>query len=189
MTARSHPQARRFGSAGFSLAESLFALSIFAFVLLAMISMVPNGLAQLKDAERRAAEARILQTMLADFEGRKWINLATQGTVTTYFDDEGVAMKELYRPNAPTKAPNYVVSAMLVQDPQNLAAQGKLPGERKASKYLRYVRMAICAHAQDPEAVSQMRAALISNRPAPFVTLRTFVLADLEPAKGVATTP
>ena len=172
---------------GFSLAESLFAMTIVSFVLLAIIGVMPAGLGSLRDADRRALEARICQTMLADFEGRMWVNLATQGTVTTYFDDQGVAVGSPNDPqNRTTKAPNYAVSAMLIADIKNaMVSQGALPNESEVSPYLRYIRMAITSNAQDPEAVTAMRSALLANKPAPNVYLYTFTLVDLEPAKGM----
>lgn len=169
----------------FTLAESLFAMTIVSFVLLAMIGVMPAGLDSLRDAEERAAEARICQTMFADFEGRAWINLGTQPDIVTYFDDQGIAMSGLSSGRGPTKDPSFAVRAMLIDRPEagevNMASKGLLPGEDTTSTFLRYVRIAITTKAQDSEVVNRMQSALRQGRKQPFIRVYTFVLANVEP--------
>lgn len=182
---RLHAQPRAHAP-GFSLAESLLAVAIVSFVLLAMIGVVPAGLASLRDSERRAAEARICQTVLADFEGRTWQNLAAQPDIVSYFDDQGIASSTGPGGNLnnPTAAPTFAVRAMLIVRPEQgqnaMISGGLLPGESSASPFLRYVRIAITPSAQNPQAVSALQSALQLGSDAPLVRVYTFLLANEE---------
>ena len=172
-------------SHAFTLAESLFAMTIVSFVLLAMIGVMPAGLNSLRDAEERAAEARICQTMFADFAGRAWINLGTQPDIVTYFDDQGIATEKRNTKDRPTKDPNFAVRAMLIERPEagevNMASKGLLPGEETTSTFIRYVRIAITTKAQDTEVLNRMQSALRQGRNQPFIHIYTFLLANVEP--------
>ena len=178
--------------AAFTLAESLFAMTIVSFVLLAIIGMMPAGLGALRDSEKRAAESRICQTMLADYEGRSWINLATQPDVITFFDEQGIASSSQGSDNT-TKAPTFAVRAMLIEKPEGgqvaMASKGLLPGEGSASPFLRYVRIAITSNALDGESVNQLQAALQQGGNTQYAHVYTFLIANLEPEKGQPAAP
>lgn len=58
--------------AGFSLAEVMLAMAIASFALLALIAVLPEGLELLRDAEKRAAEARIVQDVTARYQMLDW---------------------------------------------------------------------------------------------------------------------
>jgi uncharacterized protein (TIGR02598 family) len=60
---------------GFSLAESLIAISILSFTLLTIIGFMPAGLDNLKKAEDRAAKARIVSSLVAELEAKPWPEL------------------------------------------------------------------------------------------------------------------
>ena len=185
-----HSTPKRARREAFTLAESLFAMTIVSFVLLAMIGVMPAGLDALRESERRAAEARICQTMFADFEGRAWINLGAQSDIITYFDDQGVATKEQSSAaRGPTKDAGFAVRAMMIERPEagevNMAAKGLLPGEETASPFLRYVRIAITSKLQDPTVINRMQIALRQGRNENFIRIYTFVLASQEPERGV----
>ncbi len=167
----------------FTLAESLFAMTIVSFVLLAIIGIMPSGLASLKDAERRAAETRICQTLAADFEGRSWASLASLPSRPMYFDERGVASTiDPLDDNNPTLNPVYAAEVMLTFDPvaghqQTMASNGWLPGETSPSPYLRYLRIAITDHPTDTNSLQQA----LNGTPQSFVQVYTLVLANLEP--------
>ena len=193
MTAKCHNRFQRVpfvrGHA-FTLAESLFAMTIVSFVLLTVIGMMPAGLGALRDAERRAAESRICQTMLADFEGRKWKNLATQPDIITYFDEQGVASRNAPGAGEGTSAPTFAVRAMLIERPElgevAMTSRGLLPGEGTSSPFLRYIRIAVTPNALDSESVGRLASALRQGRGVPMVHVYTFLLADLEAEKPPA---
>lgn len=90
MTSRNH---------GFSLAESLIAISIVSFTLLTIIGLMPAGLDNLKKAEDRAARARIVSSIVAELEAKDWSVLTASGenySRTLHYDRNGVSTdKEL----------------------------------------------------------------------------------------------
>jgi uncharacterized protein (TIGR02598 family) len=175
--------------AAFSLAESLVAMAIVSFVLLSIIGVMPSGMGALNDSQRRAAESRICQTMVADYEGRTWANLATQPQVITYFDDQGVATSNPDDPRGPTKSAVFAVRATLIVNPEAgqiaMVSKGLLPGEGTASPFIRYVRIAITPNAADTDAVNQLQTALAlggnSRTSEKTIHVYTFLLANLEP--------
>lgn len=66
---------RNYIPSGFSLAESLIAISILSFTLLTIIGFMPAGLDNLKKAEDRAAKARIVASLVAELEAKPWTEL------------------------------------------------------------------------------------------------------------------
>ncbi|MDB6116878.1 MAG: Verru Chthon cassette protein [Verrucomicrobiaceae bacterium] len=183
-----HNNLKRVRRDAFTLAESLFAMTIVAFVLLAMIGVMPAGLDALRESERRAAEARICQTMFADFEGRSWINLGAQSDIITYFDEQGIATQGRTSSRGPTKDPVFAVRSMMIERPEagemNMATKGLLPGEESPSPFLRYVRIAIASKLQDPAVINKMQTALRQGRNENSIRIYTFVLASEEPERG-----
>ncbi|MDB6073533.1 MAG: Verru Chthon cassette protein [Verrucomicrobiaceae bacterium] len=188
MMAVVHNNLKRVRRDAFTLAESLFAMTIVAFVLLAMIGVMPAGLDALRESERRAAEARICQTMFADFEGRSWINLGAQSDIITYFDEQGIATQGRTSSRGPTKDPVFAVRSMMIERPEagemNMATKGLLPGEESPSPFLRYVRIAIASKLQDPAVINKMQTALRQGRNENSIRIYTFVLASEEPERG-----
>jgi uncharacterized protein (TIGR02598 family) len=80
---------------GFTLAESLFAIGIVSFTLLAIVAMVPVALDSLKNSERRAAELRIFHSILSEHEAMSWPQLTQRlgNLQTRYFDEFGQEMQ------------------------------------------------------------------------------------------------
>lgn len=82
---------------GFSLAESLIAISIVSFTLLTIIGLMPAGLDNLKKAEDRAARARIVSSIVAEVEAKDWSVLtASENSYSQimHYDRNGVATDE-----------------------------------------------------------------------------------------------
>lgn len=78
---------------GFSLAESLIAIAIVSFSLLTIIGMMPPGLDHLKNSEDRAARARIISTLAAEYEAMNWAELqrvAGKKRGPIYYDRQGL---------------------------------------------------------------------------------------------------
>ncbi len=63
---------RRSTPHAFSLAEVLIALAIASFSILMLIAVIPSGLSNVQDAQRRAAEARIVQHLAARYQMLPW---------------------------------------------------------------------------------------------------------------------
>ncbi|MDB6140658.1 MAG: Verru Chthon cassette protein [Verrucomicrobiaceae bacterium] len=175
---------------GFTLAESLFAMTLVSFVLLAIIGIMPAGLGSLHDAEQRSAESRICQTLLADYEGRVWKSQTTQPDVVTYFDEQGIATSAGPRADTGTKGATFAVRAMLILRPEQgqvaMASNGRLPGEGSASPFLHYLRIAVTSNALDDVSEGKLRDGLSTGKNLPFVHVYTFLLAKLESDKETA---
>lgn len=148
----SHPRATRPCATAFSLAETLFAMAIVSFALLSIIGLLPTALSELNDAERRTAEARILQSLTADFELKPWAevrNLASRETY--YFDIRGVRLRNL------TVDTHYAAQVSPMPADSNSgntdqAGELSLPGEGSAGDYLRRLRVSITDRPRDPMA-------------------------------------
>lgn len=137
---------------GFTLAETLFAMAIIAFVLLSIIGLMPSALAQLNDAERRSAEARILQSLAAEYELKSWTevkNLADRKVY--YFDIRGVRLRSL---NDDTQYAAQVDIMQPTTGSQEAPGEITLPGEGSAGDYLRRLRVSISDRPRDPLALT-----------------------------------
>ncbi|MCB1227381.1 MAG: Verru_Chthon cassette protein B, partial [Verrucomicrobiales bacterium] len=55
-------------AAGFTLAEVLFSMAIFAFAVLILVGSLPNGLASMQSARARSAEVRILHHVTSVYQ-------------------------------------------------------------------------------------------------------------------------
>lgn len=78
---------------GFSLAESLIAISILSFTLLTIIGFMPAGLDNLRKAEDRAAKARIVASLVSELEAKPWTELFQargQHSRNIYYDRSGM---------------------------------------------------------------------------------------------------
>jgi len=70
-------------------------MAIVSFTLLTIIGLMPTALDELRQSERRAAEARILQSLAADYELLPWTELQNLG---------GAARFSMTRPGWPAAA-------------------------------------------------------------------------------------
>ena len=76
-------------AAAFTLAETLFAMAILSFALLTILGLMPSTLSELNDAEQRVVEARILQTLSAEYQNMKWAQIEAIQKTKYYFDNKG----------------------------------------------------------------------------------------------------
>lgn len=129
----------------FTLAETLFAMAIVSFALLTIIGLMPSALDELRQSERRAAEARILQSLAADYELLPWQEFENFGRRGPFFFDETglrrLNMDESTRYQAQVEAPTGGQTELT------------LPGESNPSPYLKQLRISITDRIQDAGAL------------------------------------
>jgi len=130
----------------FTLAETLFAMAIVSFTLLTIIGLMPTALDELRQSERRAAEARILQSLAADYELLPWTELQNLGRRGPFFYDEtGLARRSM------DESTRYLAE---VSDSQITDADRRLPGENGSpSPFLKQLRISITDRVQDTSAL------------------------------------
>ena len=174
---------------GFTLAESLFAMTIVSFVILAIIGMMPSGLSSLREADRTAAEVRICQTITADYETRKWSDLMLQSSAPPplYFDEHGAQTTLMPDDQMnPTQSAIFAAQATVVFNPaggqQSMASAGLLPGEPSPSPFLLYVRIAITDNARNANTLQQA----LNGSEVPYVHVYTTTVVNLAPENGSA---
>ncbi len=175
MTARAQANNQKQACAGgaFTLAESLFALAIVSFTILSIIGIMPNGLTELRTAERRSAEARILQSLADEYQTLPFARLDQIRGEVRYFDAAGAEL---------TNNPGDAIYAARVEFVRT-ETQRMLPGAGTASPYLRQLRVLITDRPHDPGALgSQERR---TSRRREFVV----TVADLAPDTDDGTQP
>lgn len=123
---------RRSAGAGFSLAEVMLAMAIASFALLALIGVLPEGLESLRDAEKRAAEARMVQDVTARYQLLDWeeTDLDNGSEEEFEFDSSG---------NPVESASDRVIYKARV----TIEAANPLPNESSSSPFLRRIRIRI----------------------------------------------
>jgi uncharacterized protein (TIGR02598 family) len=140
-----HSITPRSWSFGFSLAEVLMAMAITSFALLTLLAVLPEGLNSLQDAQKQAAEARIVQQLSTQFQALPWSQLdlaLSTGGNEVLFDADG---------NRLLKGADINRVAFRVR--LSLVAGFPMPNETVVSPYLRRLRMEI-RPGQNPNAVS-----------------------------------
>lgn len=132
-------------SPAFTLAETLFAMAIVSFTLLTIIGLMPTALDGLRQSERRSAEARILQSLAAEYELLPWTELQNLGRRGPfYFDETGLARRTV------DESTRYLAE---VSDSLLQADDHRLPGEASGSPYLKQLRISITDRVQDTAAL------------------------------------
>ena len=119
---------------GFTLVETVVAVGIVATVMLAMVSLIPLGMGTLKDAAVRAADARIVQSLVSIYQMQDWASVEQQATSGSprefYFDEKGVAVEK--------EDPNLLYTArVIIGDPP------VVPGDDLTNPYLRKMEIEI----------------------------------------------
>ena len=130
----------------FTLAETLFAMAIVSFALLTIIGLMPSALDELRQSERRAAEARILQSLAAEYELLPWQEIKNFGRRGPfYFDEAGLQRLNI------DETTRYQAQ---IEVPTGRLAELTLPGETNPSPYLKQLRISITDRIQDAGALS-----------------------------------
>ncbi len=90
-----HPSRR---PQAFSLVETTIAVGIAATVLVALVGLVPVSLETMREAGNTTAEARIVQSISADFRMRSWSEVtkldADAAGVDFHFDSQGARVSK-----------------------------------------------------------------------------------------------
>jgi len=133
-----HPSSFR---SAFTLAENLFAMAILAFALLSIIGLMPSTLSELNDAERRIAEARILQSLSTEFQTKSWNELIGQTQQRYYFDNRGIRTGSASGGSDPADHAT-LAAAVYVEPPAGLPGDQSTQG-KDARDYLRKVTVVI----------------------------------------------
>lgn len=156
---RSPLTAHRPQATAFTLAEVLFAMAILSFALLSIIGLMPSTLASLNDAEVRIAEARIVQSVNAEFQLAPWDMLPKTGTkLLRYYDQRGVRSSS---PGAEYGSDvvhhtEYAVAIYAQPNDKVPVLPGDSPGAKdksKAADWLRSFHIVITRQIQDSTAL------------------------------------
>lgn len=141
-------------------------MAIVSFVLLAIIGLMPTSLTELNEAERRAAEARILQSINDEYGLKPWKILEAQSApVILYFRANGAVIdpegQKDYAALGEEEKREVRYAALVEPAPaqsQN-ATSGKLmvPGEGTPGGYLRCMRVAITSSVSNARAILSAR--------------------------------
>lgn len=80
---------------GFTIIETMLALAIVVTSVLTVVALLPSGLEDLRLSSMKQAEARIIQTFVADYEMKSWGKAGANMTLpdsTLYFDIRGTLL-------------------------------------------------------------------------------------------------
>lgn len=118
-------------------------MALLVFAVLAIVGVMPSGLSNLQAAERREAEARIYQTLAADYQSKSWLSVkALTRSSVLYFDRTGLALNTLNDEVA--------YAAMVKREATPLL----LPGEANPSPYLVHLTIAISNRPREPSVLN-----------------------------------
>ncbi|MBP7948450.1 MAG: Verru_Chthon cassette protein B [Verrucomicrobiales bacterium] len=68
---------------GFSLLEVIVAMGIVATVMIALVGVMPSGVASIQEASVTSIEARIMQEIISDAQSAEWLNKGADPFITT----------------------------------------------------------------------------------------------------------
>ena len=92
-----HRAANTCRRSAFTLVETVIAVGIVATVMLVMVSLLPLGISTLRDASVRAADARIVQSLVGVYQMQDWSAVEQQEAAGLYkdfyFDEKGLAVE------------------------------------------------------------------------------------------------
>ncbi|RBP44482.1 uncharacterized protein (TIGR02598 family) [Roseimicrobium gellanilyticum] len=159
----SSTQSRRavMSRAAFTLVETVLALAIVAGAVLSVVAMLPIGMEDLRQSYMKQAEARIIQTFIADYEMKSWGKAGgTEMTLkdkTLYFDARGTVL-----PKAGVFEHAITAKATMQKD------WPKLPGDPTPSRHVRRLDVKITQAINNPEAFEDpklyiQRSAWVAN--------------------------
>ncbi|QIF01869.1 Verru_Chthon cassette protein B [Roseimicrobium sp. ORNL1] len=145
---------------GFTLVETVLALAIVAGAVLSIVAMLPIGLEDLRKSYSKQAEARIIQTFIADYEMKSWGKSGAEMTLadkTLYFDSRGTVL-----PKAGVFDHAFTAKAVMQKD------WPKLPGDPTPSRHVRRLDVKITDRVNDSKAFNDpklyiQRTAWVAN--------------------------
>lgn len=123
--------------AGFTLAEVAISVGIATICLLTLLGLVPFGLDTLRSSANRQAEARMIQTIVSDYQTATWIKQDGGGVRSNiladkvfYFDQTGTPVASVT-----DAARMYAVQATVDK------TEPKLTGDALTNPYLRRLNL------------------------------------------------
>jgi uncharacterized protein (TIGR02598 family) len=145
---------------GFTLVETVLALAIVAGAVLSIVAMLPIGLDDLRKSYSRQAEARIIQTFIADYEMKSWGKSGAEMTLadkTLYFDSRGTVL-----PRPGVFDHSFTAKGVMQKE------WPKLPGDPTPSRHVRRLDVRITDRVNDPSALTDpkhyiQRSAWVAN--------------------------
>lgn len=151
---------QRHARCGFTLVETVLALAIVAGAVLSIVAMLPIGMEDLRQSYMKQAEARIIQTFIADYEMKSWGKAGASMTLadkTLYFDQRGTVV-----PKAGAFEHTITAKATMQKD------WPKLSGDPTPSRHVRRLDVKITSHVNDPQAFNDpklytQRSAWVAN--------------------------
>jgi uncharacterized protein (TIGR02598 family) len=155
-----HRTGQRHVRPGFTLVETVLALAIVAGAVLSIVAMLPIGMEDLRQSYMKQAEARIIQTFIADYEMKSWGKAGASMTLadkTLYFDQRGTVL-----PKAGVFG--HVITAKATMQKE----WPKLPGDPTPSRHARRLDVKITSHLNNPRAFEDpklhtQRSAWVAN--------------------------
>jgi uncharacterized protein (TIGR02598 family) len=147
--------------AAFTLVETVLALAIVAGAVLSVVAMLPIGLEDLRQSYMKQAEARIIQTFIADYEMKSWGKAGgdemTLKDKTLYFDARGTVL-----PKAGVF--DHVITAKATMQKE----WPKLSGDPTPSRHVRRLDVKITQAVNNPDAFENpqlyiQRSAWVAN--------------------------
>lgn len=146
--------------AAFTLVETVLALAIVAGAVLSVVAMLPIGMESLRESYMQQAEARIIQTFIADYEMKSWGKAGAEMTLkdkTLYFDARGTVL-----PKAGVFDHAITAKATMQKD------WPKLPGDPTPSRHVRRLDVKITQAVNNPKAFEDpklyiQRSAWVAN--------------------------
>lgn len=137
------PPIRRTLAAGFSLVEATLAMGIASVGIMSIVGLVPSSLDQLRDSASDVAEAKIVQTVAADYQMSDWgerSNNMKPADKEYYFDQRGLQV--------PKDSFDHLFTARATVDTTNPQPSG----DATPNIYLRRVEVKVTGHTGDPTA-------------------------------------
>lgn len=135
-------------TSGFSLVEAVLAVSIAATIILVVVGLIPSSLDQMAEAAKITAEARIVQTVTADYQMRPWQDILQQQSEKRArdlcFDAQGVMV-------APDSPERLFTARTFVND------AAELPGVAQTNDRLRQLLVLVTDHANADEAFTNVK--------------------------------
>ena len=159
-TPPTRPSAVPHRTRGFSLVESVVAIAIVSVSVLTLVGLLPGGIEDLRQSALKQAEARIIQTFVADYQMKSWgsagANMQPQDK-ELYFDIRGTRISQ-------KDTLDHAITGRATVDPE----KPQLFGDKSGSNHLRRVTILISDQVQNTDAFTNpklhhVRSAWIVN--------------------------
>jgi uncharacterized protein (TIGR02598 family) len=143
----------------FTLAESLIAMSIVSFTLITILGLLPSGMESMKQSEERAARARIMATLVSEYEAMDWeaLNrLAGSEQGPFFFDRNGIRL------SASTTQEKVYAAKTRVSAENDRRTQ--IGGGNSTNKYLRVLEITVSSRATEGNPFSENQPDALDRR-------------------------